>query len=98
MFIHLANHRLSNVVFLSFYEKTSEANEVSNARHRSTTLAFLVADKGLFTHRVKNVRIKYLLSERDAGLEPKGIVNKYYGQMGEKAIVLCYQNSIVLVT
>ena len=38
--------------------------------------------------------------EHDVGLEPKGIVNKYYyyGQKSEKAIVLCYQNSIVLVT
>lgn len=33
-----------------------------------------------------------------AGLEPKGIVNKYYGKKSENAIVFCYQNSIVLVT
>lgn len=41
--------------------------------------------------------IRYVL-EHDAGLEPKDIVNKYYGQKNENAIAFCYQNSIVLVT
>lgn len=39
-----------------------------------------------------------LTLEHDAGLEPKGIVNRYYGKKSEKVIVFCYQNSIVLVT
>ena len=50
------------------------------------------------TKNVPTTSTQFLLVEHDAGLEPKGIANKYCGQKSEKAIVLCYQNSIVLVT